>query len=82
MATTNRPTTTLRDGRLKAAIWSQSSEKGGFHRVTFARGYRDESGAWHDSDSFSGAELLRLAHLAGRAYDEVQRLRVEEAPGE
>lgn len=75
---TNKPTATLRDGSLKATIWHQKTDQGGFYRVTFVRGYRDDDGMWHDSDSFSGAELLRLAHLATRAYDETRGLRVED----
>lgn len=71
----NKPTATLRDGRIKATIWKQSSEKGDFYRVNFTRGYQDETGAWHDSDSFSGTELLRLARLAGKAYDATSELR-------
>ena len=78
---TNKPTATLRDGSLKATIWHQKTDQGGFYRVTFVRGYRDDDGNWHDSDSFSGAELLRLANLAARAYDETRELRAEDREG-
>ena len=62
--TTNKPAATLRDGRLKATIWKNTGEKGTYHRVDFSRSYQDAKGDWHDSNRFSGTELLRLAHLA------------------
>src|SRR5690606_4598065 len=71
----NKPTATLSDGRSKATIWKQNSDKGDFFRVTFSRSYKDEAGNWHDSDSFSGTELLRLAHLATKAFDQTNDLR-------
>lgn len=37
--------------------------------------FLDDVGDYHDSDSFSGSELLRIAHLATRAYDRISELR-------
>jgi hypothetical protein len=65
----NKPIQTLRDGNLKAAIWSNQGEKGGFYNVTFSRTWIDAEGKFHDSDTFSRADLLRLAHVATHAYD-------------
>ena len=72
---TNQPIDTLRDGRLKATIWKNFGEKGNFYTVTLTRSYQDEAENWKDSDSFSGSELLRIAHLATRAYDRTSELR-------
>ncbi|MEE9391200.1 MAG: hypothetical protein V3W41_01710 [Planctomycetota bacterium] len=72
---TNKPIDTLRDGSLKATIWSNFGEKGAFYTVSLTRTYKDDGGNYHDSDSFSGSELLRIAHLATRAYDRVSDLR-------
>lgn len=77
----NQPTETLRDGSLKATIWKNEGEKGAFFSVNLSRTYKDEAGNYHDSDSFSGSELLRIAHLASRAYDQVSKLRQAEANG-
>ncbi len=74
----NKPTATLRDGRIKATIWKQDSEKGGFFRVNFSRAYRDKDDKWQDSDSFSGAELLRVAYLATKAYETTADLRSQQ----
>ena len=38
----------------------------------------DDADNWHETDSFSGTKLLRIAHLAGRAYDRVSELRQQE----
>jgi hypothetical protein len=64
-----KPVETLRDGSFKAAIWSNESENGPFHAVTFARTYKDSKGKLQDTNSFSGTQLLRLSRLAGKAYD-------------
>jgi hypothetical protein len=75
MTTNNKPAFTLRDGSLKATIWKNFGEKGNFYSVNFGRTYTDAQGNFRDSDSFSGSELLRLAHLASKAYDHVAALR-------
>lgn len=80
--TSNKPAATLRDGRLKATVWKNTGEKGTFHRVDFSRSYQDAKGDWHDSTSFSGTELLRLSHLALKAYDKVAELRSPDDAGE
>ena len=71
----NKPTETLRDGQLKATIWERSSEKGVFFSVELTRSYRDKDGKWHDHTGFVGDELLRIARLAGKAYDRTAELR-------
>ena len=56
-------------------IWSNFGEKGTFYTVNLIRTYKDHEDKYHNSDSFSGSELLRIAHLATRAYDCVSQLR-------
>lgn len=74
----NKPIDTLRDGSLKATIWKNFGEKGNFYTVNLTRTYKDEAGNYHDSDSFSGSELLRIARLAGKAYDRTSELRQQD----
>ncbi len=76
--TNNKPAFSVRDGALKCTIWKNASEKGSFYSVNFSRTYTDAQGNYRDSESFSGSELLRLAHLAGKAYDHVAALRENE----
>lgn len=75
----NQPEDTLRDGSLKATIWKNEGEKGAFFSVNLSRSYQDDADNWHDSDSFSNSELLRIADLATRAYDRISELRQTEA---
>lgn len=71
----NRPIETLRDGALKASIWENTRDGSASHSVQFRRSYRDQDGQLRDSDSFFGADLLRLAHLATQSHDRLNRLR-------
>ncbi len=75
----NKPVETIRDGSIKATIWRNSSEKGDFYSVQFTRTWQDDQGNYHDADSFSGSQLLRVAHLAAKAYDRTAELRREDA---
>lgn len=62
----NKPALTIRDRNLKVTIWKNSGEKGDFYTVQFTRSYRDDQGNYHDSDSYSGSELLRVSRLHKR----------------
>ena len=75
----NKPAATLRDGNLKAVIWKNAKEDGVFYSTTFSRTYKDNEGNYVDAYGFSGSELLRLAQLASKAYDEANGLRKQEA---
>ncbi|MGR3783435.1 MAG: hypothetical protein ACU0DT_19480 [Albimonas sp.] len=72
---TNAPIQTLRDGRLKAAIWQNDSDKGPFHTVTLTRIYEDSAGKLQESASFSANELLRVAELARESHGVIRNLR-------
>ena len=72
--TKQRPVESLRDGAMKAAIWRNESENGAFFNVTFARTFKNDKGELKDTESFSGAQLLRLARLAEKAYDRTSKL--------
>lgn len=67
----NKPAATIRDGALFAKIWKNKAENGFRYIVQMGRTYSDEQGNLHDTGSFSGSELLRIARLARIAYDEV-----------
>lgn len=77
--TNNKPALKLTDGRISATVWRNPSPdpKGQkvFYSVQISRAYQDEHGNWKDSDRFSGAELLRVARLAEKAYDAASELR-------
>jgi hypothetical protein len=75
MTANTKPIETIRDGRLKATIWKKAGDNGDFFTVRITRTWRDDDGQYHDSDSFSGADLLRVACLATTAYEQTVQLR-------
>lgn len=66
---TNRPVHEVRLGRIRAAIWSNSTETGTRHNVTISRLYKDEqSGEWRDSSSFGRDDLPLVAKVCDLAH--------------
>ena len=64
---TKKPTSELRIGKIKAAIWANESENGTRYSVTFSRLYKDGE-TWKRSDSFGRDDLLLLAKLADQVH--------------
>jgi len=64
----NRPVETFRDGRLKATIWQNESDKGAYHTVSLSKVFEDQSGQLRETNSFSAGELLRVAELARESH--------------
>jgi len=62
------PIKTFRLGRIKAAVWGNEVDQQTFYNVTFARTYRDEAKAYHDTDSFGRDDLPLVAKLADQAH--------------
>ncbi len=62
-----KPTTEIRIGKIKAAVWANESENGIRYNVTFSRLYKDGTG-WKRSDSFGRDDLLALAKLADQVH--------------
>ena len=73
----NGPADVLRDGNIKATIWKNERENGPSFNTILARTWQDEQGAYRDSHSFSGTELLRVSELARGAYARMNELRQE-----
>ncbi|TWT36621.1 hypothetical protein KOR34_15270 [Posidoniimonas corsicana] len=68
----NQPFATLRDGALKATIWANTTDEGRTrYSITLTRSYTDADGNWHDTNYLNRSELLRVAHLASKAFDAV-----------
>jgi len=63
-----KPVHEVRLGKIRAAIWANSSENGTRHNVTFSRLYRDEEGNWKDSTSFSRDDLPLIEKVADLAH--------------
>lgn len=61
------PLHVIRIGKVKAAIWANTTEFGTQCSVTFERLYRQDD-AWKRSDSFGRDDLLVLAKVADLAH--------------
>lgn len=76
---TDKPVKTFNDGWLKVSIWKNEGEKGQFYTAIPTRTYKDKStDKLVNGNSYTGAELLRLARLLTKAHDHIVRLRVKD----
>lgn len=66
-STKTRPVHELRLGRIKAAIWENSTQNGARHNVTVSRLYKDGDD-WKDSTSFGRDDLPLVAKVADMAH--------------
>jgi len=57
---------------ISANIWRNETEKGVRYSVTFEKSYKDSSGKWQSTSSFSESDLLLVAKAASLAHDEIQ----------
>jgi len=70
MATVNtpkRPVHEIRLGRIKAAIWENTTNQGTRHNVSVTRIYKDGN-TWKDSTSFGRDDLPLISKLVDIAY--------------
>lgn len=63
----NAPVHEVRIGRIKAAIWANTTSAGIRHSVTFARLYK-EGDQWKTSQSFGRDDLPLIEKVAARAH--------------
>jgi hypothetical protein len=78
MSDIKKPTARIKIAPLTASIWRNQRDNGVFYSVEFTRSYRDEAGNWQTSSTYNPSELLLLAHIAGKAYDEIEKLKAED----
>ncbi len=63
-----RPVHEVRLGRIKAAIWANSTDQGVRYSITLTRLYKEqESGEWRTSTSFGRDDLLLVAQVSEMA---------------
>ena len=66
-----KPVHRVRIGKLKAAVWSNSSSSsnGNWHNVQLRRIYKkDGDDTWSESDNFGRDDLLTLAEIVRQTY--------------
>jgi hypothetical protein len=66
-----KPIHEVRLGRVRAAVWQNTTDKGTRHNVTFSKLYKDPDGHWKDTASFGKEDLLLLAELARMAFHDL-----------
>ena len=59
---------TFKVGRVRAAVWTNESDKGRWHSVSFSRLYKDKDGNWQDATRFSREDLPLLIKAADQAH--------------
>lgn len=64
---TKRPVHEVRLGRIKAAIWENSTDSGVRHNVTLSRIFKDGD-QWRDSTSFGRDDLPLVAKVSDLAH--------------
>ena len=62
-----RPVHELRLGRIRAAVWENSTPNGTRHNVTVSRLYKDGD-EWKDSTSFGRDDLPLVEKVAAQAH--------------
>ena len=75
-STNQKPAAKLRDGAIVATLWKKEGENGVFFNTTISRTYKDGE-TFKDTNSFSGAELLKVSRIAAKAYDLELQLKAE-----
>ena len=75
MSDTKKPAAKIVLYPVSAAIWRNQNQKGAFYSVTFERSFKDDTGNYKSTDSFTASDLLLLAKIADQAHTEVLRLR-------
>ena len=64
----SKPVHEVRLGRVKAAVWANSTDNGVRHNVTLSRIYKDGE-EWKDTTSFGRDDLPLVAKVADKAHD-------------
>lgn len=79
----NLPIQTFRLGLVKAAIWLNRIQNRNreeiYYSVTVARGYTDQKGVWHDTNSFNVQHIPLLSRVLEHAYDYLHELQLQGA---
>jgi hypothetical protein len=75
MSEKQRPVTHIDVGAVTASIWRNERRDQPLYTTTFSHRYKDQSGEWHTTASFSQMDLLALQKAADLAYDAIAAFR-------
>jgi hypothetical protein len=77
----DRPFHEIRHRNIRATIWKNQGSKGAMYNVTVSRSYRDDAGAWHNSDSFAFGDLMNLAKALYDAHSAIASAMAQDRVG-
>ena len=67
----NKPTV-IKVGRgIRAKLWRNKNKNGEWFNITISRVYKDSEDQFQESDSFSRDDLLQVAFVAQKAFDQI-----------
>jgi hypothetical protein len=75
MSNTFQPIAKLSMFPITAAIWLNEKDGKSWYSTTIQRRYKDDSGTWRSTDSFSVGDLLLVAKIADQAHSEIAKLK-------
>ena len=78
--TDNKPVYTFNEGLVRASIFFNENEMGGFYDTTFSRIYRTSQNSWAYSQSFGELDLAALEKCVQAAYSWIQANKETDAP--
>ncbi len=81
---TNQPKLKLRDGLITATIWENTFQTDDGEKTRLSidinRSYKDGE-EWKETSSYSPTDLLKLARLAERAYEQIMSIKTTAKEG-
>ena len=63
------PEKTFKAGAVRAAIWTNRSERGSYRTVQLTRSYKDGHGSWKQSSTLRISDLPRATLVLNKAYE-------------
>ena len=70
-----RPVAAFRQGGVEVSVWKNRTEQGDLYNTTIRNSYKEESGEWKETKSFSPTDLAVLAQLSGQAFQAIGALK-------
>ena len=67
----NKPTRIKAGRGVVAKLWKNRNKNGEWYNINISRVYKDDDGEFQDSDSFSRDDLLQVAFVARKAFDQI-----------
>ena len=67
----NKPITIKAGRGVRAKLWRNTNKNGELFNVSISRVYKDDLGEFQDSQSFMRDDLLHVAYVAQKAFEQI-----------